>query len=108
MTESPKDYPIRLRVTLTDDMLQVKALLTHPMENGLSRDSGGMTPVSHFITEITLYINDEPVTSVAAGSGIAANPLFAWRFAGANKGDRIRLIWRDNQGLEKSAVTVVA
>lgn len=108
MTELPKDYPIRLRATLTGDMLQVKALLTHPMENGLSRDGGGAASVAHFITEITVYINDEPVASVATGSGVAANPLFGWRFAGANKGDRISLIWRDNHGLEKSAATVVA
>ncbi|MRR09141.1 thiosulfate oxidation carrier complex protein SoxZ, partial [bacterium] len=84
------------------------ALLTHPMDNGLSRGDDGMVPAAHFITEVTVRINDERVVRVDTGSGIAADPLFGWRFAGVRPGDRVSVAWRDNQGLEKSAETVVA
>ena len=73
------NYAIRLRATVDEQGALIKALLTHPMENGFRRNAAGEIAAAHYITEITLRINDEPVTTLLTGSGIAANPLFGWR-----------------------------
>jgi hypothetical protein len=76
------NYAIRLRATVDEQGALIKALLTHPMENGFRRNAAGEIAAAHYITEITLRINDEPVTTLLTGSGIAANPLFGWRIDG--------------------------
>ncbi len=108
------EYPIRLRARMVDGALVVKALLTHPMNNGLTADTAaagsdpGSSAIAHFITEITVHINDELAARVDTGSGVAANPLFGWRFSGAKAGDKVRVSWQDNQGLTNSAEAVVS
>lgn len=76
----------------------IKALLTHPMENGLKKSLNGELVPAHYITEISLRINGEVVTTMLTGSGIAANPLFGWRVAGVRRGDIVTIAWLDNLG----------
>lgn len=92
------NYAIRLRATVDEQGALIKALLTHPMENGFRRNAAGEIAAAHYITEITLRINDEPVTTLLTGSGIAANPLFGWRIDGVQRGDTVTIVWRDNLG----------
>ena len=92
------NYAIRLRATVDEQGALIKALLTHPMENGFRRNAAGEIAAAHSITEITLRINDEPVTTLLTGSGIAANPLFGWRIDGVQRGDTVTIVWRDNLG----------
>lgn len=104
---STSHFPIRLHVTIAKSHAVVKALLTHPMENGFGKNAqGGLLP-AHFITQVTLLINEEPVVTTHTGSGIAADPLFGWRIRGVQAGDTVSVIWRDNQGLEGRRDTVV-
>lgn len=94
-------FPIRMRASVQGDTTLVKALLKHPMENGFSKENG-IPKAAHFITEIDVLVNGRVVTRVYTGSGIAADPLFGWRLKGVNPGDKIGLVWRDNQGLQQS------
>ena len=92
------NYAIRLRATVDEQGALIKALLTHPMENGFRRNAAGEIAAAHYITEITLRINDEPVTTLLTGSVISANPLFGWRIGGVQRGDTVTIVWRDNLG----------
>ncbi len=97
-------YPIRMRVSVQGDSALIKALLTHPMDNGLSRDSGAPGP-AHFITELVLTHNGAECARIDTGSGIASDPLFGWRLKGVKVGDKIGVAWRDNQGLQHAFET---
>lgn len=99
-----ENYPIRMRASVHGDTAVVKALLTHPMENGFTR-AGDAPQAAHFITELRLRHNDRVVAELATGSGIAANPLFGWRIRGVRAGDTISLSWLDNQGRQQTFAT---
>lgn len=98
-------FPIRMAARVSGNGALIKALLSHPMENGFNKEASGEIIAAHFITEISLYVNDERVARLQTGSGIAADPLFGWRINGVKAGDRVRLVWRDNRGNEKSQET---
>jgi len=100
------DYPIRMVARVQGNSAVIKALLKHPMENGFGKQPNGELIAAHFITAITLFVNDEIVASLQTGSGIAADPLFGWRIRGVRPGDRIRLIWRDNQDRQQAQETI--
>ncbi|MCM8613324.1 thiosulfate oxidation carrier complex protein SoxZ [Accumulibacter sp.] len=93
---------IRLRATVDEQGALIKALLTHPMESGFRKNASGESATAHYITDITLRINDETVLTLLTGSGIAANPLFGWRIASVRSGDSVTVVWRDNLGKTQS------
>jgi len=102
------NLPIRMRASLEndpDDTALIKVLLTHPMDTGLSKDDKGLPRPAHFITEVELFLNGEPVARVLTGSGISADPLFGWRLKGVKAGDKVGIAWRDNQGLHQAFET---
>lgn len=104
---STPPFRIRLHVTLTENHALVKALLTHPMENGFGKNAQGALIPAHFIEQVTVLVNEEPVVTTHTGSGIAADPLFGWRIRGVKAGDTVSVVWQDNQGLEGRRDTVV-
>ncbi|MCU0807672.1 MAG: thiosulfate oxidation carrier complex protein SoxZ [Candidatus Contendobacter sp.] len=99
------DFPIRMRASLDGDTALVKALLTHPMETGFSKDTEGQLRPAHFITEVDLLLNGVLVARVQTGAGISADPLFGWRVTGVRPGDKISVVWRDNQGQQQAFET---
>lgn len=94
--------PIRVSARVTGDSALIKALLTHPMENGLGKTPAGEAIPANFITEVSVFVNDALVASLQTGPGIAADPLFGWKVGGVRVGDTVRVSWRDNQGAEQS------
>ena len=44
---------IKIRAKLKDDIVTVKALMTHPMETGARKDKSGALIPAHFIQEVT-------------------------------------------------------
>lgn len=93
---------IKVRAKEKDGIVEVKALMTHPMEGGNRKDSktGEMIP-AHFIQEVTCTHNGNTVMTAQWSGGVSKNPYLAVKFKGA-KGDKISLSWVDNKG-EKDA-----
>ena len=63
MAEQKKDErTVRVHAREQDGIVQVKALIRHPMETGLRRDptTGGFFP-EHIITEGVVWVNGELV-----------------------------------------------
>ena len=92
---------------LEGGMVEVKALMTHPMETGLRKDSktGELVP-AHFINEVVVTANDKEVMKTQWGGSVSKNPYLAFNYKGA-VGDKIKLTWKDTKDGTDSAEIVV-
>lgn len=95
---------IKIRAKNKGDTTTVKALMNHPMETGLRKDSktGKMIP-AHFIQEVIVTSSGNTVMTANWSGAISKNPYIAFKFNGGNKGDEITLAWTDNKGGSDSA-----
>ena len=100
---------IKIRAQLAGDVATVKALISHPMESGLRKDSktGEVVP-AHFIQEVVCNFNDKPVMTALWGGAVSKNPYLSFNIAGAKAGDTVSLKWTDNKGDTDSAEAKVA
>ena len=88
---------MRVRAKEKDGIVTVKALITHPMETGLRKDSDGNIVPAHFIQEVTATVGGEVVFTANWGTGVAKNPYLSFKYKGS-KGDLLTLAWTDNTG----------
>ncbi|WP_020561147.1 thiosulfate oxidation carrier complex protein SoxZ [Thiofilum flexile] len=99
---------IKLRAkALEGGLIEVKALMTHPMETGLRKDSAGELVPAHFISEVIVTANDKEVMKANWGGSISKNPYMAFTYKGA-VGDKLKLTWKDTKGGTDSGELVVA
>lgn len=84
--------PMKMRATLAGAITEIRVLMTHPMGTG----QGGQ-PL-HFIKNITVKQNGQPVVECEISQAVARNPVFTFRVKGGAKGDRIEVSWLDNKG----------
>lgn len=98
---------IKLRTKQKNDAVEVKALITHPMETGLRKDKKtGKTIPAHYITEVTIDVNGKNMLKADWSGSVSKNPFISFMYNG-KKGDKVTLSWKDNQGQSDSADTVV-
>ena len=90
---------VKMRASLKDGVTTVKALMTHPMETGARKDkeTGELVP-AHYIQEVEVSRNSEPVMKAYWGTGISKNPYLSFKIKGGAEGDTITLTWKDNLG----------
>ena len=91
-----KKRKVRIRAVEKDGIIEVKALVKHPMETGLRLDlaTRGYWP-EHIITEGIVRLNDEVALKMEWSIAIAKNPFMKFRLHG-KKGDRLDLWFIDN------------
>lgn len=84
---------------------EIKALISHPSENGLRKDlkTGQLVP-AHFINSVIITINGKSVLDGQWGSGISKDPFIAFKVKGMKTGDTVTLSVKDNLGGTGSAV----
>jgi len=87
---------IKLRTKEKGGKIQVKALITHPMETGLRKDkkSGKKIP-AHYISEVIVTANDKPILTAQWSGSVSKNPFLSFAYAGS-KDDTVKLSWKDN------------
>ncbi len=97
------DKTIRIRAELSGDITDVKALINHPMETGLRKDSktNELVP-AHFIQEVNCEHNGKNVLTAQWGVAVSKNPYLSFQFKGGKKGDKITVNWVDNKGEKDS------
>ncbi len=100
--------PIRMRVRLDGEVAEIRALIDHPMETGLRKDSrtGELVPL-HFIRNLTVSLNGKPVLETEWGQAMARNPYLQLRVHGAKPDDEVTIEWVDNKGESGRASTKV-
>lgn len=99
---------IKLKAAVTGDVVEVKALMTHPMETGQRKDkkTGELIP-AHYIKDVTVTANGTTVMTAKWSGGVSKNPYLAFSYAG-KAGDKLKLSWTDNKGATDSAEADVA
>jgi sulfur-oxidizing protein SoxZ len=87
-----------------DGIVEVKALIKHPMETGQRKDKKTGKPIpAHFVQQITVEQGGKTRVSADWSGGVSKNPLIFVKFKGGAKGDMIKVSWTDNQGGSDSA-----
>ena len=89
---------IKVRAKVDGGETTVKALMTHPMETGLRKGKDGKPIPAHFIQEVVAEHNGSTVMTAYWGTAVSKNPYISFKFTGANKGDAIKISWKDNKG----------
>lgn len=99
---------IKIRAKASDDLVTVKALMKHPMETGLRKDSktGEKIP-AHFIQEVVCETKGETVMTAMWGPSVSKNPYLSFKYKGGAKGDTLKISWVDNQGESDSLEATV-
>lgn len=102
---------IRLAVpetAIAGEIIEVKALIRHPMESGHRRGSRGEVIERDIITRFECLYLGEQVFAADFHPGIAANPLLTFYVRASRSGD-LEFTWTDQHGAswsETSALTV--
>ena len=93
---------IKLRTKSKGGKIQVKALISHPMETGLRKDkkTGKKIP-AHYITDLVVEANGKPVMTALWSGSVSKNPFLSFKYAGS-KDDKVKLSWKDNTGKSDS------
>ena len=99
---------VKIRARLKNGVTTVKALMTHPMETGSRKDrqTGEFIP-AHFIKEIVVTHNNNPVLNANWGTGISQNPYLSFKIKGGGAGDTVAISWLDNLGESGSGETQI-
>ena len=90
---------VKIRTQQRDDLIELKVLINHPMENGRNRDpaTNELIP-AHYIQELTIDRNDSRLLTAKLGPSISKNPFFSFQLKNCQTGDRISVNWLDNLG----------
>lgn len=90
---------IKIRASINEGHVVVKALLRHPMETGRRKDaeSGELVP-AHYIKSVKAEYDGKQVFNAYWGTGVSQNPYVSFKFKGGQAGDKIKLLWEDNKG----------
>ena len=90
--------PMRIRAKAGADFVEVKVLMSHPMETGQRKNSEGATVPALFITKVVVKCNDKEVLNADWGPSVSKNPYIAFRFKGGAVGDKLSVTWTDTSG----------
>ncbi len=95
---------MKVKAKEKDGIVEVKALIKHPMETGQRKDKKTGKPIpAHFVQQITVEHGGKTRVSADWSGGVSKNPLLFVKFKGGAKGDMIKVSWTDNQGGSDSA-----
>ena len=99
---------IKLKAKAENGDTTVKALIKHPMETGRRKDkeSGELVP-AHYIEEVTVSYQGEPVMTTEWGPTISKNPFLSIMFTGGAAGETVELSWTDNKGTSETASATI-
>lgn len=98
---------MKMRAQLKGDYVEVKVLMSHPMETGRRKADDGNVVPAHFVQLLTATLNGKPVLEAQWGTGISKNPYLTFRLKGANIGDKVAVTWHDNFGATATQEIVV-
>jgi len=99
--------PIRIRARVEGGLTEVKVLMPHPMETGLRGDGHGALRPAHHIALVRVSHRDRVVLVAHLSIAVSQDPLLAFRFKGAQPGERLCVEWIDSRGLSRRDDAVI-
>ncbi|MGD8265678.1 MAG: thiosulfate oxidation carrier complex protein SoxZ [Chromatiales bacterium] len=95
---------MKVKAKEKDGIVEVKALIKHPMETGLRKDKKTGKPIpAHFVQQVVVEHGGKNRVTADWSGGVSKNPLLFVKFKGGAKGDMVKVAWTDNQGGTDSA-----
>src|SRR6201986_41923 len=79
------------------DVVEIRAVIQHPMENGFNVDSQGTTIPVEIITDFVCEYDGGEVFRVKLEPGLSANPYFSY-FIRATRSGTVDFLWQDPDG----------
>lgn len=90
------------------DIIEIKTLITHPMETGYRRDDMGKAIPRDIVKLLTVTYGADEVFRMDMFPGVAANPFAAFTTIATETGELV-FTWIDDKGeahVEKATLTV--
>lgn len=100
--------PMKIRATATGDLVEVKVLMSHPMETGQRKGADGNLVPAHFIQQVTATCNGKTVMSAQWGASVSKNPFLSFKFKGGKAGDKVVVTWVDSKADTRTDEGVIA
>ncbi|MEY3220441.1 MAG: hypothetical protein RIT27_1798 [Pseudomonadota bacterium] len=98
---------MRVQAKKEGDVIEVKILVSHPMETGTRKDQKTNEVVpAHFIQELTCEHAGKVVLSSDWSGGISKNPYLSFKFK-SNEGGSVKVTWKDNKGETETQEAVI-
>jgi sulfur-oxidizing protein SoxZ len=79
------------------EIIEIKTLLSHPMETGLRKDAAGNTIPRKIINKFACEFNGKPVFSADIEPAVAANPYIQFN-AKVEESGIFKFTWTDDDG----------
>ena len=99
---------MRIRAKRVAGVVDVKILMSHPMETGLRQDADGNVVPANYIEDVVATCNGRTVLAAQWGASVSKNPYLAFRFRNAAKGDQLVVTWTDTAGDSRTDEVVIA
>lgn len=81
----------------TGEVVEIKALIRHPMETGYRVDARGQPIPRHIVTRFAVEYDGEEVFRMDMTQGVAANPFVAFHTVATRSGELL-FTWEDDRG----------
>ena len=86
----PKTYNV-------GDIIQVDAILEHPMETGLRKDKDGKIIPAHHIQKVVVEFDGKSVTTMDMTASVSVNPFISFNLK-VTKNAQLKIVATDNKG----------
>jgi len=99
------DIKPRLRVPTNaknGEVIEVKTLITHPMETGLRKDADGKLVPRLIVNSLAVTYNGKPVLNAKLEPAVSANPYLAF-FLKVEEPGTLKFTWTDDNKQSWSA-----
>lgn len=93
------DIKPRIRVQKTakkGEVVEVKTLITHPMENGQRKGADGKAIPRLIVNTLAVTYDDKPVMTVKLETAVAANPFMSF-FVKVEESGTLKFTWTDDE-----------
>ena len=78
--------------------VEARWIAGHPMETGFRMDDAGQRVLRNVITSVRVFVKGALVLELEPGTGISANPYFAFPIRVPPKGGIVTVEWLDDAG----------
>jgi sulfur-oxidizing protein SoxZ len=104
---------VKARISIADkaskgELIEIKTLVSHPMESGFRRDGMGESIPRNILKRFSVEYGGDEIFVAEFGPGIAANPFTAF-YIRADESGPVRFVWEDQNGersIEQRQLTV--
>lgn len=99
------DIKPRLRVPASakkGEVIEIKTLITHPMETGQRKDADGKTVPRLIVNSMVVTYNGKPVFNAKLEPAVSANPYLAF-FLKVEEPGTLKFTWTDDNKQSWSA-----